>query len=158
MTHAAVEGERPTPPARVLESGRSRLVKRVAEACRWLWLAVGLVEIALLTRILVMLAVGVTGDEGGNSAAVSLLYHVTGVLSDRFDVAVAFQIPLSGLPHAFDIAALLAMDSLFFAALATTKIAGWYAERLSQGQEPVSTTVRLALARARRSSGTDLRA
>jgi len=79
------------------------------------------------------MAVGISGTESGPSGAVTLLYTVTGILADRFDTAVNFVIPVSGLSHAFDTASLLAIDSLFFATLAVTKVALWYAGRGRSG-------------------------
>jgi hypothetical protein len=123
-------------------------VARGELACRALWAAVAVVELSLLVRVLVMWAVGVRASLSGlsgSSGPVTLLYAITGVLTDRFDTAVNFNVPIPGLSHALDTPALLAMNTLFFATLALTKLVLWYARQRATAGDPVV----VALARLR---------
>ena len=113
-------------------------------ACRVLWAAVGVIELSLLLRLLVMWAVGVRASLSGlsgSSGPVTFLYAITGVVADRFDTAVDFNVPIPGLSHALDTPALLAMNTLFFATLAVTKTALWYARRRATTRDPVFASV-----------------
>jgi hypothetical protein len=120
--------------------------------CRALWIAVGVVELALLVRLAAMLAVGVRADLSGlsgPSAPVTFLYAATGVVADRFDTAVDFNVTPPGLAHALDTPALLAMNTIFFVTLAVTKLVLWYADQRATRGDPLLAAVRLTGAQVR---------
>jgi hypothetical protein len=127
--------------SRVVET---RLVRRVRLLGQSLWVLVALIETLLLARIVVMAITGVTGSMTGTSTAATVLFAITGFVN-LFNAGVGFIVPLGGFSHAFDIAAVLVMNSLFFVTLAATKLAIWYARVLTTAGEPVTAGVRRGL-------------
>ena len=147
-----VESPETITPSQTVEvshpQAETSLVHRVRLATHWLWFLVAALEVLLLARIVTMLIFGVTGSMGGTSAPISVLFVVSGVFTDPFDLGVGFLVPLSGLSHAFDVAALLVMDVLFFTTLLITKLALWYARELDTSGEPVTRAAKRLAARA----------
>lgn len=98
-----------------------------------------MVELSLLTRVIVMLLQGINEDGSGPTHFATVLYSVTDVLPHLFRQVANPSIPINGLPHALDVPSILAMDALFFAVLAVTKLsmwtARWYVAR-NKGKEP----------------------
>ncbi len=112
-------------------------VRRVA---RWIWIFVGVLEALLLLRILTMIAIGENEDGSARVAVFTPLFRVTQLFVGPFQPATMVSVLNS--THAFDVAALLAMDAYFFAWLAGSKLAIWAgreidARRRTSEREPV---------------------
>lgn len=109
-------------------SGAAHL-ERVAIATHGLWVLAAVFELFLVTRVVVMAIVGapITGIGLGATAG-RWLYHVTGVAVTPLESTA--QTPLTG-SHLVDVAALLAIEIVFFSVLAITKTALWLARRLA---------------------------
>lgn len=100
-----------------------------------LWCLVSVTVAGLLVRMALMLINGANQDFSSNHHLTNLVYTITGLVANRFQSAAEIQLPLNGVPHLLDLAALLAIDVLFFGTLMITKVALWGARRYAGRQQ-----------------------
>lgn len=114
-------------------------------AVRWgsrlLWALTFVTAMGLLLRIGVMLRFGVGENGAAPTTFAGTVYQITSPVVSPFGHAAGMSMPLNGLPHVFDIAAVLGIVVISFGVLAITKIADAAIAALKPAQEAIEDRI-----------------